>query len=1012
MAARLALPGALIGLALGILGADAHAGSVANGAAAAVGLMAAGFAVARRVGVGVVCAALAVGVLLGTWRGTALALPSGPGSVADLINRGEVELAGRVVDDPRPRGTTQQVVLEELTARVDGRAEAVRGRLLATLPRAVPLGVGRRVVLRAEVEAPAAFDGFDYPGYLARQGIGGLVRAHEARVLAGPARAGPAEVAAAARNWLLGGLNEMVPEPEAALGAGILLGVRSSIAPEVADAFAVAGLTHVVAISGWNIAIVAAIIGALLRPLQERRGGHWLAPSAAAATIAAYVVLTGASPSVVRAALMAGAMMVARFGGSRAHAASALGLAAMVMLIAAPSVLWDVGFQLSALATAGLILFGGSIEGRLAGWPAWLREPIALTLAAQLTTLPVVIGSFGRLSLVAPLANVVVVPLVPLVMLLCAIAAPLGAIASTLQLAPLTDGVRWGVGGGAWLLLRAMIVAGETAASIPLAAIPVAAPAWLALAWYPALGIAWRRATRGAGREVSAADELRPLSRVPPRPAVISAAIAFARGTLRALARPITGLAAAGALFVALTLVSLPDGRLHLVALDVGQGDAILVTAPSGATMLIDGGPDPDLLLRRLGERLPWWRRRIDVMILTHPHEDHVAGMVAALERYRVGLILDGGRAYENPTYPRFLQAASAEPGGRLAAARAGERLRLDATTTLTILYPTAGDVAGPLPDGDINNASVVGLLRFGGFTALLTGDAEMPVERLLAERGLLTRIDVLKVGHHGSHSSTGPALLDATRPGAALISAGIGNDYGHPHQVTLDHLHATQGLRLHRTDLEGSLEVISDGLRYRITSRVGSDLWRLVVGGAITADRPARRIGAWPYPPSPRLSGCLPPSTFPTGSSRTRVASAASPPRRRASWPRPGTRSIRSSSRSPPCCTTSTSSRRATMARSTGSSQDDGWPNADSPSWPSRSPRTQSAACWIRRDPRGDGRRWRWRSPTGMSRRGSSRSTGASTTSRSAIPPFGPIWRRPVHRRTPCRPTSRRRPG
>jgi competence protein ComEC len=1012
VAARLALPGALIGLALGILGADARAGSVALVAAAAAGAFGAGLALARRVGVGVGCAALAVGMLLGTWRGAALALPSGPGSVADLIGRGDTELAGEVVDDPRPRGSTQQVVLETLIARLDGRAEAVRGRLMATLPRALPLAVGRRVVLRAEVEAPEAFDGFDYPAYLARQGIGGLVRAREARILDGPARGGPAEVAAAVRNWLLGGLNEIVPEPESALGAGILLGVRSSIAPEVSDAFAVAGLTHVVAISGWNIAIVAAIVGALLRPLEQRRGGHWLAPSAAAATIAAYVVLTGASPSVVRAALMAGAMMVARFGGSRAHAASALGLACTVMLVAAPAVLWDVGFQLSALATAGLILFGGTIEERLAGWPAWLREPIALTLAAQLTTLPVVVGSFGRLSLVAPLANVVVVPLVPLVMLLCAIAAPLGAVASTLQLAPLTDLVRWGVGGGAWLLLRAMILAGQAAASIPFAAVPVAAPGWLALAWYPALGMAWRRATRQAGHEVSTAEEVMPLTVVRARAPVLSAAIALLRGTLRTLARPTVGLAAAGALLVALTLVSLPDGRLHLVALDVGQGDAILVTAPSGATMLVDGGPDPDLLLRRLGEHLPWWRRRIDVMILTHPHEDHVAGLVAALERYRVGLILDGGRDYENPTYPRFLRTAHAEPGGRFAAARASESMRLDATTSFTLLYPTAADVAGPLPDGDINNASVVGLLRFAGFTALLTGDAEMPVERLLAERGLLTRIDVLKVGHHGSHSSSGPALLDATRPGAALISAGMGNDYGHPHRVTLDHLHAIRGLRLHRTDLEGSLEVISDGLRYRVTSRAGSDPWRPVVGRAITADRAARSIGAWPYPPSPRLSCCLPPLTFPTGSSRTRVASVASRPRRRGSWPRPASSSIRTSSRSPPCCTTWTSSRRATMARSTGSWVPAGWRSADSPSWSSRSRRTRSAACWIRHGPREAGPRWRWRSPTGMSRRASCRSTSGSTTSLAAIPPFGPTWRLPGARRMRSRPTWWRRRG
>jgi competence protein ComEC len=904
---RLALPGALIGLAMGILAADAHAATAALAAAAVVGLAVAVLVTVAQPGSALAGAALAIGLVLGAWRGAALVMPSGPGTVSGLIGQGEVGLAGTVVDDPRPRGSSQQVVLTGILARRGGRTGPVDGRLLATLPRAAALEAGERVVLMAEVEAPAEFDGFDYPAYLARQGIGGLVRTRDVRVLDGPPRAGPGAIAAAARRWLLGGLNEMVPEPEAALGAGILLGVRTSISPEIADAFAVAGLTHVVAISGWNIAIVAAIVGTMARPLEQRRGGRWMAPLAAAATIAGYVVLTGASPSVVRAALMAGAMMVARFGGSRAHAASALGLAALVMLLAAPSVLWDVGFQLSALATAGLILFAATIESRLAGWPSWLREPVALTLAAQLTTLPVVVGSFGRLSLVAPAANVVVVPLVPLVMLLCAIAAPLGAICSALDIPPLLDVTRWAVGGSAWLLLRTMIVAGQAAASVPFAALPIVAPAWLALVWYPALGIAWRRSIRRDRSTPADEDGIRQL-RMSRGPSPLRFAMSVLGNRLRSLARPVVGLAAIGVLLAALTVPSLPDGRLHLVVLDIGQGDAILVKAPSGPTVLIDGGPDPDLLLRRLGEWLPWWQRRIDIMILTHPHEDHVAGLVAALERYDVGLILDAGRDYDNPTYPRFVELARLEGRGRLVAARAGEGLRLDATTSLTLLYPSADDVAGPLPAGDINNASVVGLLRSGGFSALLTGDAEAPVEAMLAERGLLSQADVLKVGHHGSHSSSSPALLDATRPGVALISAGIGNDYGHPHQVTLDHLRAIPGLRLHRTDLEGSLEVITDGLRYRATSRLVADPWRSVAAAPRPVGRSAGTIGAWPYRLPPRPSCCLPPSTFRMASSPIRAGSAASPPKRLVFWWPPVATLIHTSSRSPPCCMTSTS--------------------------------------------------------------------------------------------------------
>ncbi|HET8776217.1 MAG TPA: ComEC/Rec2 family competence protein [Candidatus Limnocylindria bacterium] len=806
-AAPLVLPATLGGVALGVLAADAIGLSplpvvIAGAAAVAVAL------VVRSGGLAVIGVAL-LAASIGLWRGAAAETVDPRTSVAGLADGAEHDIAGTVVDDPRPREDRLQLVLGDVTA--DGLARS--DRLLVWLPRGIDAHSGELLAVTSEVELAEDFDGFAYRDYLARQGIGAIARANAATVVA--EGSGPASMMAALRGVLLGGLNDLVPEPEAALGAGILLGVRASIAPEINDAFSTAGLTHVVAISGWNIAIVAALVAAAVRPLARRPGGRWTTATIAIAVVAGYVVLTGASPSVVRAALMAAAMLVARLGGSRAHASSALAMAALVMLVAAPPVLWDVGFQLSLLATAGLVWFGASVERRLGRWPGWLREPVALTLAAQLTTLPVILMNFERLSLVAPIANVLVVPFVPVAMLFSAMASVAGAIDGAIHVPVVSTALTWFAGGAAWLVLRVIVTLGTTVASVPHAAIDVSIPPAFALAWFPLLGIAsW--ATRGPGLE--------PLDRGldPPE--------REAPSRLRKLLRPLPITLGLVGVLLAITLGSLPDGRLHVTALDIGQGDAILVEAPSGATMLVDGGPDPELTLRRLGANLPFFARRIDLLVLTHPHQDHVAGLVDVLDRFHIGAVLQAGIDYENPSFERLLTDAdrTATP---IVIARAGQHIALDATTDVTVLYPTAAEAAAPLPDGDINNGSVVLLLTHGGFTALLTGDAEAPVEGALLARGAIPAVDVLKVGHHGSTSSTTPGLLDAARPTAALISDGTGNEYGHPAPETLAALASRPGLAVFRTDLDGDIEVETDGITYRVHTDRGWETARPVHG-------------------------------------------------------------------------------------------------------------------------------------------------------------------------------------
>ena len=878
-------------------------------------------------------AVVVLGIMVGTFRDSGAALPTGAGTVTALRGtKGQLVIHGTVLDDPRPKADRQQVVLES----VEAAGHPVRGRILARIPRAIELATGDRVVFRARLEEPQDFNGFGYRDFLARQGVAAIARTFDATVVNHRAL-GLAAGAAHLRGLLVGGLNTIVPEPEASLGAGILLGVRSSIDPDVSAAFATAGLTHVVAISGWNIAIVGALVARLLDGLRRRVGGRLLVEPLTALAIGGYVVLVGSSPSVIRAALMAGALMLGRQAGSRAHAASALMLAALAMLLVAPSVLWDVGFQLSLLATAGLIAFGAPIERRLHRLPGWLREPVALTLAAQLTTLPVILATFERVSLVAPIANVLVVPLVPLVMLASAVAALVGVLATAIQFPFLTDAAGWFAGGSAWLGLRLMIVAGSGAASLPLAALPVAAPGWLAVAWYPALLLIWRRANRQAPGDLPAGEPT-PLTIVP-RPSRAHTIVgAFGAGLNRfvdTLGRPHGVLLVLTATLAVTTVATLPDGRLHLVVMNVGQGDGILVVTPAGRSMLVDAGPDPDRTLRQLGANMPWWRRSIDVLVLTHPHQDHVGGFPEVLERFRVATILDSGRPYQNPTYDRFLELSRAEPGASYRLARAGQRLDLDQRTTFQVWYPSNADATSPLPEGDINNASVVGLLQIGRFAALLTGDAESPVEELLAARSLLQPIDVLKVGHHGSHSGTSAPFVRALRPAVGLVSVGADNSYGHPAPVTIQTLRAA-GVQVLRTDLDGAIAVETDGVSWTVSAS------RRVVGGGVargaadasevvgfdmrpeatlsqTPHAPTGSIPAWPYRTpksliaSWRRGGCR------WASSSIRKASHGSRRRRPTVLKAPGSPSTWASSRPPPFCTTSTSSRLAAAGVFTG---------------------------------------------------------------------------------------------
>lgn len=374
---------------------------------------------------------LAATVLLGMARLASSQPVTTDRSVWAYTNQ-RVVVMGTIAQQPDRREDQQSAVLAAEQIVIDGRERSVEGRVLLKLPPTPELRYGQRVQLLGRLEQPRSGDDFDYRAYLARKGVYALMQKPRLTIL-------PGEGGSWWQRTMLGfndrarttGL-QLISEPHASLLVGILLGVQSTIPADVLDAFSATGTSHILVISGWNISIIIVAITSLLAAFNVDRKR---AAALGLLLIGLYVLFVGATPSVVRAAIMGSLAVVAVLVDREAEAWTSLLVAAAGMALYDPNVLWDVGFQLSALATAGLFAFARPIEAALRSrrpfrwrWLHWTVEPMTATLAASLLSLPILLYDFGRLSLIAPLANVVMLPLVPYAMLFGAIATVAGIV--------------------------------------------------------------------------------------------------------------------------------------------------------------------------------------------------------------------------------------------------------------------------------------------------------------------------------------------------------------------------------------------------------------------------------------------------------------------------------------------------------------------------------------------------------------------------------------------------------
>jgi competence protein ComEC len=810
-------------------------------AAAASAVVASALAVAFARSIRGPVLALTVGAVAIVLRATLI--PSTPAPSGAPSGSGPWAMVVETVSSPR--AGDQVATLRT----VEGGAAGFR--LAATLPRYPPVEPGDIVDVDGR---PRARPDSPYGDYLARLGAWGTLDARALAVRDRPVD--PGRVLEHARRDAGDALTRVLPEPEAGLAAGILIGLRDRVDREVAGAFTTAGVSHIVAISGWNIAIVAAAIGAVSGRIGRRRRA--IITSLA---IVAYIVFAGASPSVLRAGAMAGVVLVARETGRASRAAAALGWAIVLLLLADPGLVADAGFQLSSLATAGLIAWATPLSerlGSLAGGrvPRWLAESLGVSLAAQAATLPVVLAAFGRLSVIAPAVNLAVVPLVAPAMA-AGVVALFGGILVVFG-APGTIGSM--LAAPAWVALRLIIGIVDAGAALPFASVTVepavGVAAGLASAGLIGLAIAWRRRRARGTRRRQPARVAAPATDDATRPA--SAPMALRLATIGL----VTTLVVAGAV-----VVSRREAVARVTVLDVGQGDAILVEGSRGGRLLVDGGPDPDRLLIELDRRLPPWDRRIDAVILSHPHEDHVAGLALLLRRYRIGRVLEPGMRGPGPGYAAWSRALERAGAPARHSIAAGDRLTVD-EIGLRVLWPIRGQVPTEPPDTGtgINNVSVVLLGAVAGRRFLLAGDVEQDIDpRLLAEG--LPRVDLLKVAHHGSRTATTEPFVEAVRPKVAIASAGSGNPYGHPARSTLERL-AAAGARVYRTDRDGSVVVTFD--ETGVSVRTEPDR------RALGPSTPARAASVATAAPGPRRSFAC---AVPTAVAETRPVIAEARP-------------------------------------------------------------------------------------------------------------------------------------
>ena len=577
-------------------------------------------------------------IFVATWRYESTIPETSP--IARFNDGASVHLRAIVSAEPDDRSSSRLYRLEVQESYSEGGWRPDSGGLLMHTSFFPKYEYGDLLDIRAKLETPPSFDDFDYRDYLFRRGIDSISSYPKVRVLDHQRGNRLRSTLIDVRTTLSNTLSDVLPDPEATLATGILFGARSNIPRDLNEDMQATGTSHLVAVSGQNVVLVAAFVIAALAWVIGRRRAAWVALAA----VVVYALLVGGQPSVVRAAIMGGLYVLAIALGRQNTAAVTIALAAGVMTALDPQVVHDVSFQLSFAATLGLILLTPRLAAAfqelvsrsrpIAEFPftQMLLDVATMTLAATIFTMPIIAINFHRVSLVAPVANLFAVPAFVIVALTSGLAAVTALVLP--DDAMFLSWLAWPP--AAYLIAVIRLFAGLPIAAVELRGVHVEH----AIAYYTVIAatVFWL-GHRPLPQLAPPPDTPRPR---PPRivPAAGLALLAVLTCTLLLLA------------------ASAPThGRLTVTFLDVGQGEAILVEGPAGHRVLVDGGPSGEAITSALGRHLPFDDRRLDLVILTHPQLDHIGGLPTVVNEYSVRRVLSSPSQIDSAAYTAWSDA-------------------------------------------------------------------------------------------------------------------------------------------------------------------------------------------------------------------------------------------------------------------------------------------------------------------------------------------------------------------